>query len=231
MIHRTGQSHKGTDQTRPRGPILGAGLLLLCMELWKQAFLYLEVFGGHYNVWYLPFQLCSMPMYMAIGWAVAIKRKRTGTAAVLATFMQDFGVLGGIAALIVHDGFTWPEHPMLTAHGYIWHVLLIALGIYLWRTGRSDLSLRGFLRSVGLFMCCAIVAELINVALHGYGDCDMFYISPYHLSSQPVFREVDRVLGRPAGIGVYLLCVVLGAGLVHLCFSFNTVRQRFNVLK
>ena len=77
------------------------------------------------------------------------------------------------------------------------------------------MSLRGYLKSLVLFLFCAVLAELINISLRSYGDCDMFYISPYHLSSQPVFRDIDAIVGRPLGIVIYLFCVMAGAGLIH----------------
>ena len=215
----------------PRVIIPGAGLILVLMELAKQLFLYTTVFEGHYNIWYLPFQLCSMPMYMALLSGILYRRGCQGQARILFTFMQDFGILGGVAALIVHDGFTWPEYPLLTLHGYVWHVMLILIGICIYRHGLSDLSLRGFIQAALLFLFCAALAQVLNIGLRGLGDCDMFYISPYHLSAQPVFRDIDAVLGRLPGMIIYLLCVILGGGIIHLCFSLKAVRSRFLVVK
>lgn len=144
---------------------------------------------------------------------------------VLALFLRDYGVLGGIAALIVHAGFTWPDHPLLTMHGYLWHIILILLGALLTRHGLCPKGLRSFWRTVPLFLLLSAMAEGINVLLHPYGDCDMFYISPYHLSSQPVFHQIDAVIGRIPGIAVYLTCVVLGAFLVHGCFCIWEKRK------
>ena len=114
-----------------------------------------------------------------------------------------------------------PGHPLLTAHGFIWHIVMLLMALYIHATGLSDRSCRGFRRTLPIFGIAAVLAELINIALHRYGDCDMFYITPYHLSSQPVFRSIDAVLGRPAGILLYLGCVVLGAFLVHRLFSLR----------
>ena len=208
-------------------PVVVAGIVLIVMELWKQLTLWLLVEGGQYNVWYFPFQLCSLPMYLALLYGML--RKRTGRRAViikraLLTFLQDYGFLGGALALIVHEGLMHPGHPLLTAHGFIWHIVMLLTALYIHATGLSDRSCRGFRRTLPIFGIAAVLAELINIALHRYGDCDMFYITPYHLSSQPVFRSIDAVIGRPAGILLYLGCVVLGAFLVHLLFS---LRSRF----
>ena len=91
-------------------PVVVAGIVLIAMELWKQLTLWLLVEGGQYNVWYFPFQLCSLPMYLALLYGML--RKRTGRRAfiikrALLTFLQDYGFLGGALALIVHVDGSW----------------------------------------------------------------------------------------------------------------------------
>lgn len=210
-------------QERAKGkPVVAAGLLLILMEIWKQLTLWLIVGKGQYNVWYFPFQLCSLPMYISLLYAVLQTRrgprierwKRT-----CMTFLQDYGFLGGLMALLFHAGLMHPGHPFLTAHGFLWHGLMLLLALYIHTTGLSDSSTQGFRSTLPIFAVSALLAECINVALHRYGDCDMFYISPYHLSSQLVFCSIDAIIGRPAGIALYLACVVLGASLIHLAFQ------------
>ena len=203
-------------------PVVVAGVVLIVMEIWKQLTLWLLVEGGKYNVWYFPFQLCSLPMYLALLYGML--RMRTGRRAciirrALLTFLQDYGFLGGAMALIVHEGLMHPGHPLLTAHGFIWHIVMLLTALYIHVSGLSDRSDRGFRRTLPIFGIAALLAEIINITLHHYGDCDMFYITPYHLSSQPVFRSIDAVIGRPAGILLYLGCVILGAFFVHRLFS------------
>lgn len=202
--------------------VVAAGLLLLLMEVWKQLTLWLLVGKGQYNVWYVPFQLCSLPMYIALLYGALCgrtdPRAETWKRACM-TFLQDYGFLGGMMALLFHAGLMHPGHPFLTAHGFLWHGIMLLMALYIHETGLSDLSMQGFQSTLPMFGFSALLAEGINVALHRYGDCDMFYISPYHLSSQPVFCSIDAIIGRPAGIVLYLLCVVLGAFLIHLAFS------------
>ncbi|MDO4265371.1 MAG: YwaF family protein [Eubacteriales bacterium] len=195
------------------------GLLFFLLEVWKQCYLYFIVFNRHYQVWYLPWQLCSMPIYLCPLYCIAARSvtpRAVSFRRIIAAFLADFGLLGGVCALIVHSGFTFPDHPLLTLHGYVWHILLIALSLYITIRGLSDTAKAGFQRTLPLFFLCAAVAELLNICFHKYGDCDMFYISPYHLSSQPVFYEIDRMIGRIPGIAVYLGAVILGAYLAHL---------------
>lgn len=196
-------------------------IFFFVLELAKQIALYQRF--GYYNVWYVPFQLCSMPIWLCPVLA-RMGRERGGA---ICTFLVDYGILGGIAALAVHDGFTFPDAPLLTAHGYVWHVAMLVLAVAVLVWGKADFSLRGFVRAAGLFLGLAFVAFLLCVALHPFGDCDMFYISPYHLSVQPVFHDLDAAIGRGPGIVLYLFAVCFGAGIVHtICAFISSGRVR-----
>lgn len=46
--------------------LFSCGVFLALMELYKQAFLYVIEFHGHFDWWYFPFQLCSVPMYICL---------------------------------------------------------------------------------------------------------------------------------------------------------------------
>jgi len=197
-----------------RRAVLAAGIFFLLMEVWKQWYLYSAVFG-EWRVWYFPFQLCSMPIYLCFAYVLCPSEEGR---AVLSCFLQDFGVLGGILALAVRSGFTFSGYPLLTAHGWLWHLGMIALAVYLWLTddtGRTG-SWSVFRKACVLFLALAAFALLLNVLLHPYGYADMFYISPYRISEQPVFREIDLALGRGPGIAIYLAAAMGGAALCHL---------------
>ena len=47
------------------------GLFFTITEIWKQVFLCVCVFEGELKVWYLPFQLCSMPLWLSWIWLLA----------------------------------------------------------------------------------------------------------------------------------------------------------------
>ena len=119
----------------PKAVLFSCGLFLLFLELYKQAFLFFIEFDGHFNWWYFPFQLCSIPMYLCLLYPQSGKYS-----AVFSTFIQDFGLLGGIMALAVPAGLMHPYWTM-TLHGFLWHFLLIFLGLYCGMSGLSSPSL------------------------------------------------------------------------------------------
>ena len=60
----------------------------------------------------------------------------------------------------------------------------------------------------------AAVAELINVAAHSllhdiHREPNMFYITPYYESTQPVLHEIAMAVGIPAEIVIYLTAIAL----------------------
>ena len=107
------------------------GCLMLISELWKQWTLTNVVYGGFYVVWYFPFQLCSIPMYLCplMLWLPDSLQKR------IQIFLMTFSLLGGVAVFLDTTGMHYPLIS-LTIHSYIWHYLLILMGSwsgFLWR--------------------------------------------------------------------------------------------------
>ena len=206
---------------KPERVLFGCGLLLAIMELYKQGFLYLVVNGGHYDWWYFPFQLCSVPMYLCLIYPLVRpfpgKRARI-FAEIIPVFLQDFGLLGGSMALAVPDGFLYP-YWALTIHGFLWHFLLIFLSLYCKKKGLADQSGRGFARMLPLYFLCCGIAAGINTAvqLTVYPDsyADMFYINCFFPSEQPLFHQISLALGNGWGHLAYLLASCAGAYLVH----------------
>lgn len=192
--------------------LFSCGLILALMELYKQAFLYFIEFDGHYDWWYFPFQLCSIPMYLCLAAPLLRSEQALRRAA---TFLQDFGLLGGIMALAVPPGLMHPYWTM-TLHGFIWHFFLLFLGLFCCMTGAAGHTRRDYLEILPFFFLCCMIACAINIAAGPNADADMFYISPFHPSSQPVFHQIACVFGIFWGNLLYVFAMVLGGLFVHI---------------
>lgn len=191
------------------------GLILAASELYKQGFLYYNVNGGYYDWWYFPFQLCSVPMYLCLAVPFLRGEQHRRAKRTVFTFIQDFALLGGAMALAEPSGLMHP-YIALTLHGLCWHFILIFLGLYCALSGEASQEPAAFLPVLPLFIACCVIATLINVAAHPFGDADMFYISPYYPNSQIVFHHIALQIGVTAGNLIYLTGVVLGGFLCHL---------------
>ena len=190
------------------------GIILLLGEIYKQLFHYIVIMNHSYDWWIFPFQLCSIPMYLCLLMPLIHSPKRRRIAA---TFLLDFGLLGALGTFIDPSGLMHP-YLTLTMHGFVWHVILVFLGFYILMSGQADLSLRGFGRTLPLFAVCCVLAEIGNWLFHLKGEIDLFYISPFTHSTQLFFADIDRMLGRPAGIAFYIFTMIAGAYFIHgLC--------------
>ncbi len=198
------------------------GIFLAAAEIYKQLYLFYIVNGRSYDWWFFPFQLCSLPMYLCLAFPF-IPSCRLKTA--LCTFVQDYGLLGGIGALIVPEGFCH-IHWSLTLHGYVWHILLIFIGLLICRTGRSCMTLKGFACTIPPFLFFCLVATIINLLAPGHGRADMFYISPYTYSSQPLFHTLSARLGITVSNLLYLLTVIAGAAVIHFLLGHIPLRRQ-----
>ncbi len=224
------------SNTSPVSPLYGlTGLVMLASELWKQWTLTYTINGGHYIWWYLPFQLCSIPMYvclvLGIFFLIYHIRRHTGSPARqinvshiipitsrLQSFLMDFGLLGGIFAFFDTSGMHCGHLP-LTIHSYAWHILLIILGCISGLDCRTDHTRKGFHFSVCLYLGCCLIATVLNLTLYPLGTINMFYISPHYTMQQKVFCEIARALGNGWGIGSYIVMSVVGAGVLHECWN------------
>ena len=101
------------------------GVIMFISEIWKQITLTFVLGGGRYNWWYFPFQLCSIPMYLLLlyPWLRQKVARR-----ILLTFLMSYTLLGGIAVFADPSGLHYPL-VSLTVHSYLWHILLILIGI------------------------------------------------------------------------------------------------------
>ena len=107
---------------------------------------------------------------------------------------MDIGLLSGIGAFLDTSGMHYPL-PFLTCHSYLWHILLITIGIICGFSGISDYTWRGFRLMAVLFAALCGAATILNLIIGRIHTIDLFYISPL-LSN--VTDHYFRFDGRPS---------------------------------
>lgn len=193
--------------------LTSVGVFLLLTEIYKQLFYYYHIGEGSYQWWIFPFQLCSVPMYLCL---IAPWLKEGKVQAAMYHFMTTFNLLGGIMAFaepsgIIHGYWT------LTLHAFVWHMMLIFVGLYLIASGRGAKTVKDYLSSVVLFLFLAVIAFVINLLFWDVsgGTIKMFYVGPA-ISPLAVFKDIATNCGWYVNTPIYLVAVSLGAFLLFL---------------
>ena len=194
--------------------LFALGLVLAVAEGYKQLFLYYIIDARCYDWWYFPFQLCSVPMYLCLclPW---LSQKGQGT---LCTFMYSYNLLGAFMVFVEPSGLMHP-YWTLTLHSFLWHIILIFIGLLIAFSGMCPRSGHSFAKATGLFLLCCLIATGINILASPYGNPDMFYITPYYPTTQLIYARIAKTLGTIPGNIIYLLSIILGAWLLYLGYE------------
>ncbi len=193
------------------------GIVMLISEIWKQCCITFIINEHSYNWWYFPFQLCSIPMYLCLLLPFVSQKIRK----IFLTFLMTFGLMAGIFTFFDTSGLHYSYAP-LTVHSYVWHVLLIVIGLTVGLC-RSEKSTAGeFSGSTLCYLICCIIASLFNIIFHPYGTINMFYISPYYRMEQKVFKSIAELTGNTAGIFIYIAANITGAFIIHRIWQERT---------
>lgn len=222
------------------------GIFLLTSEILKQLLLTFVVNAGHYNLWYFPFQLCSLPMYLLVLYPFLHTQSARNTTL---GFLATYNLLGGIAVFFDTSGMHYPLL-ILTVHSYLWHILLIVTGILSgillvqksatvpslsyskdMKRQLTDTSMHHLLPSFSritlLYILFALIAEYLNHILDSFGEINLFYINPDYQMTQIFFVKIGELCGNNLAILVYILATIFGASilygfwniLIHICSS------------
>ncbi len=193
--------------------ILGA--LMILAEIGKQWFVRRYVYPNG-ATWFFPWQLCSIAMYVSA--LTPFLRGRARDAALV--FLGSFSLLAAAVALLVPGDMLRPQ-VALFCHSFTYHFVMViesiaAICLLARREGKPS-----FVPALLLFLVTAAVAEIINVVCHTFfGDlkpvANMFNITLYHPSTQPVFHEIAVSLGILPEIVIYLGVIVLASWGIYL---------------
>lgn len=201
---------------------LGIGMIIA--EIWKQWFSLTYVYPEAYNMWFFPWQLCSMAMYCSV-LVPRIKGKHQNT---LLVFLSTFSLLAAIMALIVPSDMLRPQI-VFTLHGFAYHMVMLmesalAIMILKRRIGYS------FRPAVVLYLIMSVIAELINTFGHFVladrkPEPNMFQITLYYPSTQVVFSSIAKSLGIIPEIIIYSLLIIMVSFVIYL-FEKMTYKNR-----
>ena len=197
------------DEKRNRVVLGVVGGFLLVTEVYKILFhIYVDPYGWEF--WgTFPFQLCSVPMYLSLFCAFCRSEQVN---AWCYEFMFAVNMFGGIMAFLEPSGIQH-TYVSLTVHAYVWHMLLIFLGLYLYFSKRACMDRRSYSKAVAVYLAACGVAQGFNVIFAGKVNC--FYISPYIRSPLAVFKDIYAACGWVTNMVLLILGLILASAAVY----------------
>ncbi|MCR4855851.1 MAG: YwaF family protein [Erysipelotrichaceae bacterium] len=189
------------------------GLFMMLAEVFKQWFCYVHVFDKTVNLWFFPWQLCSMAMYCAFAVRYLPERRQNS----FLVFLASFSLFTDVIALILpYDMLR--DQIVLFVHSFAYHGLIISCAIISLFVLKKRQDIR-FLPSIYLFLSMALIAFIINIVSHAilhdiYREPNMFYITLSYPTTQPVFHEIALRFSIPVEIFSYLSFIILFSGLL-----------------
>lgn len=191
------------------------GIIMILMEIFKHIFCFFYVFNKEINLWFFPFQLCSMAMYLSF----LIKYVNKNIQNNFLIFLSTYNLFASVVALLTPLDMLRPQI-LLTLQSFIYHSLMISVAILsiLILKNRNNLT---FKPTIYLFLLMAVIAEIINVIAHLifndiYREPNMFYITPVYPTTQPIFHDIAVKFGIFTEIIIYLSIITLGSYLIFL---------------
>lgn len=200
---------------------LSVGTALIVSEIFKQlAYVAVE---GYYRFDLIPFQLCSIPMYLCILIGLLPEGGFTRAAR---TFISTYGLMGGIASFVA-PGSMLRDYYELTVHSFLWHLTLIFLGFFIIFTADRVPTRRDLGNSVLLYLTLCVIAFSINViCMDAPGrDVNMFYIGPKP-SALPLCGEITERFGVAVNSMAYISALSACAALIFLAERIIIKRKR-----
>ena len=193
--------------------LFSVGMFLAVTEIYKQLFYTFYLEDHTYNFGIFPFQLCSVPMYLCL---IAPFLKPGKIRDGMYHFMTTYNLLGGIMAFIEPSGIVH-GYWTLTLHAFLWHMMLVFIGVYLIASGRFAKTRRDYYSATVTFLVLAVIAFSINLIFWeaSNGRINMFFVGPRN-SSLMVFKDISKRFGWYISTLLYIPTVCLGAFIVYL---------------
>lgn len=202
-----------------------SGLFLLMIEIYKQLFYFYIVNNGKYDFSVFPFQLCDVPMFLCLT-IPFIKNKKVLEG--MYNFMVSYNLLGGFITFLEPSALCRPYLTM-TLHGFVWHLVLVFIGIYLALSERCLKSKKDFLMSTKVYAVLCSIALILNISLKNVsnGKMNAFYLGP-SISPIIIFEDISSNFGWFINMIVFIIIMSLGAYLVYM-FFYNLDKFKLSI--
>ena len=197
------------------------GIVALILEVTKQI-----IWSFDYNLatnvvtwdyqWYAaPFQLCTTPIFASI---ISLFLKDGKARDSLLSYMAFVTILGSFMTIIIPDS-CFTKDILINVHTMWLHCGSFVVSVYLIMTGAIKVEKKNLKTGFKVFLIFVLIAEILNIGIYNSGilngeTFNMFYISPYFISSLPVFDVIQQNVPFALYLLIYIVAILVGSLMV-----------------
>ena len=215
------------------------GIVAFLLELIKQL-----IWSFNYNpatnevnwdyLWYAaPFQLCTTPIFVSI---ICLYLKNGKLRNALLSYMSFVTILGGITTILIPDS-CFVSDTMVNIHTMWLHCGSFVVSVYLLMGGAVEIKNQNLKSAFIVFLVFTFIAEVLNIFIYNIGILDgetfnMFYISPYFISTLPVFSTIQENVPFIIYLFIYIFAICLGATIIYyIAYFIKNIANKRNANK
>ena len=203
--------------------VLGTyGIIALVLELLKQliwTFNYdpiTNIITWDYQWYAFPFQLCTTPIFVSI---ICLFLKDGKVRNSLLSYMAYITILGSIATILIPDS-CFVSDILVNIHTMWLHLGSFVVSVYLLMSGEVKINIQSLKQSIKVFLIFVTIAGIMNILVYNIGilngeTFNMFYISPYFISTLPVFNVIQENVPYVVYLIIYIWVLILGSLVIY----------------
>ena len=129
--------------------------------------------------------------------------------------MAYITILGSISTMLIPDS-CFVSDILVNIHTMWLHLGSFVVSIYLLSTGAVKIDKQSFKLAFYVFLVFVIIAETLNVGIYNSSilngeTFNMFYISPYFISTLPVFNIIQENVPFILYLLIYIVAINIGS--------------------
>ncbi len=192
------------------------GIIALILEVLKQLAWSFDYNDGNViwkYTWYAaPFQLCTTPMYVSL---ICLFLNDGKVRKALLSYVAYVTILGSIMTILMPDS-CFVRDILVDIHTMWLHCGSMVVSLYLIMNNFVDTKIRSYASAIVVFIFFADIANILNIVVYNSGvlgdaTFNMFFISPYFISSLPVFDYIQSHTPYILYLIIYIAIMSLGA--------------------
>lgn len=171
--------------------------------------------------WYsFPFQLCTTPIYVCITCFFLKNNKLRDS---LLSYICFFTILGSISTILMPDS-CFTRDIVVNIHTMWLHLGSFVVSVYLLMNNVIKKEKQNLKRATIVFLIFVGIAQVLNIVIYNSGilkdeTFNMFYISPYFISTLPIFDLIQKNVPYIIFLAIYVLILIIGANIIYYITS------------